>query len=279
MNDFRFMSTDTRLRVRREGTIVFVLWSLINVLQYCFLALWTALWVVIAIVVKLITGSTNVPLQMARRIWAPPLLFFTGAKIESFGFDSIDRARPYIYAVNHQSMIDIALVFREIPQNIVFVLKNELRKIPFLGWYTDEMGMVFVDRGNKASAIASMEFATRRIREGQSVIIFPEGTRSTQRTMLPFKKGVTHLALEAGVPVIPVAIEGMCDVRSARNMAMRPAKVKIRAGAPIESKTFDSVVSLHAAIESAVHDLHRSIGGEGLEARKVPGLQQQGIRG
>src|SRR5690606_2843749 len=134
---------------------------------------------------------------------------------------------PHIFLMNHQSMVDIPAAFASIPANLRFVAKHSLKHIPFLGWYMSMTGMIFVNRNDRRKAFQSLQQAADRIREGASILAFPEGTRSRDGVLLPFKRGPFLLALESGVPVIPVVIDG-----SGRNfpagtlLQIRPATVR-----------------------------------------------------
>ena len=93
--------------------------------------------------------SRKLPLWMARNIWAPGILFCYGAKVEKSGLENIDKNKPYIYIANHESFLDIAVLFRSIPVNLYFIGKEELKKMPFIGWYMAAVGMIFIDRSDR----------------------------------------------------------------------------------------------------------------------------------
>jgi 1-acyl-sn-glycerol-3-phosphate acyltransferase len=110
--------------------------------------------------------------------------------------------------VNHASMVDIWAVFVTIPASFRFIAKKQLARIPLFGWAMTAGRFIFIDRQNAVAARRSMEEAARRIRSGQSVVIFPEGTRTRTGRLLPFKKGGFHLAIDSGAAIVPVAIRG-----------------------------------------------------------------------
>ena len=210
-------------------------WLLANIVQAIFTALWCAFWISSAIIVRVLTFTTKIALSMARWGWAPGLLYGAGAKMEIEGLDRFDPKKPYVFVSNHQSMIDIAVVYYSIPQNVRFVLKRELKYVPFIGWYGAAMGMFFVDRRNRPQAIASLQRAAELIRRGASVIAFAEGTRSRTGELLPFKKGPFVLAIEAGVEVVPLAISGAVDVLPADGFRVRPGTIRVAFGTPIST--------------------------------------------
>lgn len=242
-----------------------LLYPLLNVLQGIFLAAWSALWISLALVARLVTFSSNVPLMMARRCWAPALVRLSGARLVVDPLPELDWSRPHIFAMNHQSMLDIACAFAVIPANLRFVAKKVLRLVPFLGWYMWATGMVFVDRSKGSSAMKSLIAAGKRIREGVSILAYPEGTRSRTGAILPFKKGVFVLALEAGVPIVPVVIEGSGKVLPSGSFRLRAGVVRMRIGQPIEvkGKTPADRDALMLEVRNAMIRMSRELGGTG----------------
>jgi 1-acyl-sn-glycerol-3-phosphate acyltransferase len=139
---------------------------------------------------------------------------------------------------NHQSTLDIPAMFIAVPVNFRYVAKKQLKYVPVLGWYLWIGGHIFVDRGNRRSAIASLELAAQKIRNGRSIVMYPEGTRSADGRILPFKKGPFALALQAGVAVCPVTIEGTARIMPKNRWAITPGEVKIKIGAPIDASKY-----------------------------------------
>src|SRR5262245_17665001 len=121
-----------------------LLWAVTNALQWLFIALWTVIWTSVAMVAATLTRSPRVGLVLARRVWAPPIIKVCGTRLEVVGADRIDPRRAWFFACNHQSFGDIPFLFRALPADLRFVAKRELRDVPFMGWYMESMGMVFV---------------------------------------------------------------------------------------------------------------------------------------
>lgn len=259
--------SDSRTDVRSTplAAIDAARWRIVNFLQALFLMSWTALMISTALAAFALTWSSRIPLAMARHAWAPPLLRAAGARLRVTGTEHLDGVKACIFVSNHQSMIDIAVVFAAVPVNLRFVAKKILAYVPFLGWYMWAMGMVFVDRSKRAQAIDSLKKAGALIRAGAHVIAFPEGTRSRDGRILPFKKGIFMLALEAGVPIVPMAIDGAIKVLPSDGFRVRPGEIRVALGAPIETAglTADDRDVLIKRVHDAVIDLHRSIGGAG----------------
>ena len=170
---------------------------------------------------------------MASWYWSPLLLRGAGAKLVVEGAEGVDWSRPLVLASNHASMMDIVALFRAVPTPLRFMLKRELARVPFIGWYAAAMGMVFIDRGNTRDAKRKLGDAVDKLRNGATLIAFPEGTRSKDGTVGAFKGGAFQVAIEAGVPVVPVAITGAGDVLPPSGFRVRPGTIRVRFGAPI----------------------------------------------
>jgi len=184
-----------------------ILWPLVNAFQVALAAVWMAWWVTVAVIASAIRGSQGPGLALARRVWAPGTLRIAGARLQVEGRERLDPARAYFLAANHQSWIDIPALYAALPVPVLFIAKRELARIPFLGGFIDKMGMVFVDRTDRRETVRTVGHALARLREGWSILSFPEGTRTTDGRVQPFKTATFAAALEAGVPVVPVALK------------------------------------------------------------------------
>ena len=144
------------------------------------------------------------------RAWAHLNLVLFRIQVRTTRRGPIDPGATYVFMSNHQSQLDILAVMAALPEfQLRWVAKRELTRIPVFGWALQKCGHIIVDRGNHDEAIARLQAASARTREGISVIIFPEGTRTrSPDVLLPFKKGGFMLALDAGVPIVPVAVRG-----------------------------------------------------------------------
>lgn len=194
---------------------------------------WTAFLSPFAILSVLLTGSAATSIWILRRVWSPLLLWAGGVKLAVDGLEHVDPARPTIYVSNHQSVIDVPVLFMAIPKDLRFVAKSQLRWVPFLGWYMWFAGHIFVHRGNPRRTVASLRAAGARIRAGTSIVLFPEGTRSGDGRLLPFKKGAFALAEAAGVPLVPITIHGSGRLMPKRGWQIHPGQIQVRIGAPI----------------------------------------------
>ncbi len=209
------------------------IWLLINFLQAVFTVLWSAFWIPAALVVRWVSGDTRIPLAMARRCWAPGLLRAGGMRVEVEGLENADFSRPAFYAANHQSIIDIPVMYYVLPVPLLFILKEALRRVPFLGWYVAAMGMIFIPRRERRRSLENLRHCRRRIADGNSILMFPEGTRSRDGRIGPFKSAIFVPVIDAGVPVVPVALDGPGRIIPPGGFRARPGKIRVAIGKPI----------------------------------------------
>jgi 1-acyl-sn-glycerol-3-phosphate acyltransferase len=210
-----------------------LLWGLVNILQFVMLLFWTAWWVVVALLVFLITGSRRLSLAVGRKIWGPTTLGILGARLVVDGLDRFDFSQAHLVAANHESLVDVPALFAALPTGLRFLAKKEVKKIPFLGWYATTMGMVYIDRRDSEAAAESIDRAAELLDGSESLVSFPEGTRSRTGDIQPFKTGVFVAAIKAGVPVIPVAISGAAQILPPDGLRIRPGKVRVTIGNPV----------------------------------------------
>jgi len=167
------------------------------------------------------------------RLWSLISLRMAGIRLTVTGQELVPVDQPVIYMSNHQGNFDIHALFRAIPYRFSWIAKEELFSIPIFGHSMRRAGYVPLDRSDGRQALRSMERAATLIREGRSVVIFPEGTRTPDGNLLPFKKGGFLLACKAGVPVVPVTINGSRQVNPSKRIELYPGTITVRFGAPI----------------------------------------------
>jgi 1-acyl-sn-glycerol-3-phosphate acyltransferase len=176
--------------------------------------------------------SGDTVLRLARW-WSRTICRFAGITIAVKARAQLPVDRPYVFMANHLSTVDIWAMLVALPVPVRMIAKKQLAAIPLLGWAMWAGRFIFIDRQNPASARRSIERAKERIRNGQSVLLFPEGTRSRDGRLLPFKKGGFHLAVDAGVPVVPVAIRGTREAMPPGSLQVHAGHVQVSIGAPI----------------------------------------------
>jgi len=244
-------------------------WWPVNAVQLLMTLLWSAGGISLALLVRLVTGSERIPLRMAAWLWSPVLMRGAGARLEVSGLEELDFSRPYLLVANHQSMIDICALFMAVPVPLRFMLKASLGRFPFLGWYTRAMGMILLPRGDSATVFAQIDRAVELLHEGHSLAAFPEGTRSRDGSVRAFKAGVFRAAIEAGVPVLPVAIEGSGRVMPPDGFGIRPGIIRLAFGRPIatEGLGLRDRRALAQRARCAVSELRRRIDCSGRRGR------------
>ena len=172
---------------------------------------------VVAGTLLLILGTPAILVSWAarRRHWVYPFalwggrnwLRLSGMKVEVKGREHLDPAQPYVFIANHRSYLDTATIFCYVGRRIGLVAKKELLRVPVLGYGMGYVNVMAIDRSNRERAIQTMRAATERLRSGISYAVFAEGKRAGRGELLPFKKGGFYMAMEAGVPIVPVAIK------------------------------------------------------------------------
>ena len=194
---------------------------------------YTVFWASIGILTWPLSPRGGLYLRYAR-IWSGWILTSLGIPLSVVGADRIQAGRTYVLMSNHQSVFDIFALFRGVEVPLRMVAKRVLFWIPILGWSMAMCGFIPIDRSNRESAIRSLARAARKIRSGVSVLVFPEGTRSRDATLRPFKKGGFMLALDAGVPVVPVVVLGTDRIMEKGSLRVGHAAIEVRIGHPIE---------------------------------------------
>ncbi|HAG50724.1 MAG: hypothetical protein A2X87_07835 [Deltaproteobacteria bacterium GWC2_42_51] len=191
----------------------------------------------IFVLLSLIFDRSGNSIHRIGRLWGRILLFLSGVAIEIKGTENLLQGRPQILASNHQGAFDILALQAFIPMQFRWVAKKSLFKIPIVGWSMSLAGYVGIERERASSAYKSIEAAAERIKNGTSVLIFPEGTRSATGELLPFKRGGFLLAVKSGVPVIPISITGTKDIMKKGSVLINPGRIKIVIGRPIQTKS------------------------------------------
>jgi 1-acyl-sn-glycerol-3-phosphate acyltransferase len=225
-------------------------------------ALTMVLFFLIGLPEMLIRKTGHLAIWFARFAWSPSILWVAGARVRVEPMPALTDG-PLIFAVNHESALDILALLKVLPRPFRFVAKQELFDLPIFGWYMSIGGHVAVDRANRTRAVASLRRAGAIVRGGTSLLVFPEGTRSKDGTILPFKKGPFVLAAEAGVPVVPVAISGAGRITPKGLVAVEPGEIRVALGEPVDPAAFPNRTALLVEVRRRVIALHRSIGGLG----------------
>ena len=186
----------------------------------------------INLVVSLFDHGGRKQLKVARA-WSKLLLKISGVDVTVHGLEKIDLNGSYVFVSNHASYMDTPVVLGHIPVQFRFLAKQGLFSIPFLGNHLKRAGHLPVPKDNPRDAVKMMGEAGRIIRErGISILVFPEGGRSLEG-LQPFKEGAAYIAIKAGVPIVPIALDGTLQVLPMGSMHVRPGHVALRIGNPI----------------------------------------------
>jgi 1-acyl-sn-glycerol-3-phosphate acyltransferase len=185
----------------------------------------------------------------------------TGVRVKTVGLDKLDPARTYIFMSNHVSNLDPPITVPLIPKRTSVLVKKELFKVPVLGKAMRMGSLIPVDRGNRDAGIESVRAAKEVVQQGLNMTIYVEGKRSFDGKLLPFKKGPFYLAMECGVPVVPITITGTPYVMPKGRFAIKPGLVTVNFHPPIEPEDFGSreclMEKVRAAIDSGLPEEYR----------------------
>lgn len=208
-------------------TLLILLWTILV----------TVLFAILTILGSFISKSDKTPHNIAR-VWAKCLLVASGIKVTVKGLSNINPAKSYIFMPNHVSNVDIPVLLAHLLVQFRWLAKAELFKVPILGQAMQRAGYISIDRSNRTSAIKSLKKAGTMMRNGVSVLIFPEGTRSYDSSIQPFKKGGFVLAVDSGVPIVPVIIHGTWPIMPKKQILIKPGNVVLDVAKPIDTSNY-----------------------------------------
>lgn len=180
--------------------------------------------------------------------WARLGLLLSGVHVDILGREHLKPGRSYVIVANHLSQFDIWVLYGYLGADFRWVMKQELRRFPVIGYCCARLGHVFVNRGDRASAIASLEQAKRRMVNGTSILFFPEGTRSRSGELQPFKKGAFRMARDLDLPILPVTLSGTREILPPDTLRMHPGTVSLTLHPELRVEGEDE-----AAMEQALH--------------------------
>ena len=227
-----------------------IIWIYLN------LIFWTLLFGLSSFFTILLTGKKE-NFKFFGVIWGKTLSFIFNIKLIVKGKHNL-QDRNYIFAANHASLIDIPLLLIAVNRYTVFIAKSELSKIPIFKSILDMAGFIFVDRKNNDNAVKSMNNLMDDIKKiPRSVAIFPEGTRTSDGELLPFKKGAAIFAINTDIPVIPVAISGTFSWSKKKLFDMSQSVISFEFGEPIvtENYSFDDRDHLNERIKTKIKNM------------------------
>lgn len=210
-----------------------------SILVLVFAPPFTILASLLALLLMTVFRFSPVSIQGLTRFWGRTITRACGVSVRVEGLEKLDARKPYIFAANHQSQFDIFALQGHLNFDFRWLAKKELFAIPFFGQAMRKAGYIPVDRSHGRQALKSLNEAARRIAEGTSVIIFPEGTRSLDGRLQTFKAGGMTLAIKSAVDLAPVAIIGTHEILPKGKLLAHAGEVIIRVGAPIPSSAYE----------------------------------------
>jgi 1-acyl-sn-glycerol-3-phosphate acyltransferase len=205
---------------------------------YVWLIIYPIAWsltVLVAITVSILSilGMSQFAGRYVAKFWGRAILWLTPVSVSRIGQTHIVAGQSYVVVANHQSIYDILLVYGYLPLDFKWVMKIELRKMPFVGFACEKMGHIYVDRRNRQASIRAMNAAKDQLVNGTSVFFFPEGTRNNGEKLMSFKKGAFRMARDLQLPILPVSISGANRVMPAGGKRILPGKIIMTFHGPI----------------------------------------------
>lgn len=219
-----------------------------------------AFWAIAAIAVALITipwtfitGKVDLLYRVSVGVAALGVRL-VGVKINVVGLKELDWRRTYIFMCNHVSNLDPPVVLPVMPRRTSVMVKKELFRTPILGWGMRLAQLVAIDRRNREAALASMRFAADVLRSGLNMTVWPEGTRSRDGRLLPFKKGPFYLAMDTGVPIVPITVVGTHEIWPKGEFAVHPGTATVIFHKPIDPAGYSSQEELVHAVREQIRN-------------------------
>lgn len=175
------------------------------------------------------------------RTWGRMLVSASGSTVTVEGAERVPQDRAVVIVANHQGYFDIPVLLGYFPKPAAYIAKAGVRKVPILGLLNAYYGTVFIERGNPREALKAIQQGVERIKEGQSLVIFPEGTRSPDGHLLPFKPGSLKLAQKSGAPIVPVTLVNTQRIMNKGSLRIGKTDIRIIIGEPLSPEAEGSV--------------------------------------
>jgi 1-acyl-sn-glycerol-3-phosphate acyltransferase len=228
----------TESTAQRQSPLLFCypLWQWLIYVPLVFLA--TLIGAVIAIPLAILVSPRLANLYVAVP-WGHVLTFLVPVRVQVEGLEHVDPNQSYVVVANHQSQFDIPVIYGYCGLDLRWVMKSELRKVPFIAQGCRAIGHIFVNRSDPDQAHAAINRAVARLQRGTGILFFAEGTRSRSGQLLNFKKGAFRVAIDQQLPVLPMTVSGTRDIMAADSIRIRPGTVRLRIHPPVETRGMD----------------------------------------
>ena len=229
-----------------------------NLIQTPLLALITAVCGSISFLVSFVDKKGNAQHRIAR-FWARACVWNSGSKLKVVGVENLLGRAAAVYASNHTSYMDVPVIFAAVPFQFRIIAWKVLWRIPFIGWYLNRSGQLPIDTRNPRASISSMAAASKVLRAGMPLFLFPEGGRTSDGALRPFLPGAAFLAIRSQVPLVPMALSGVYDLLPIHTHHFYPGELTVSIGQPIETAgmTMRQVDELTARLRSAIDSLRK----------------------
>ena len=221
--------------------------------------LYTVVLGVISIPVSLLGNKERI-LHGFARFWSLLIMKTIASPAAVTGLETLDTSKPYVYAVNHASALDIPVLYVYLPFEFRIAFKKELLAYPIVGWHLKRSGQICVDQQNPSRSIGSIRAALKSLRSGMPLVIFPEGGRTPDGEIKPFLPGALFLAIKAQVDVVPVALVGTFELLPMNTYHIKCRPLEMRVGQPISTAayTLRNMNALSEKVHAAVENLYKS---------------------
>ena len=217
-----------------------------------FIGLFSVIMCIWALMIPVFGGSGRTVHFRCAVPWAKVILRVCGIRVNVHGRENVNPEAPRIYMCNHQSFFDIWTLLAFLPVDFKFILKQELMNIPLLGPAMKQAGYIGVERKDPRKAVKSIALAAKRIKDGASVLIFPEGTRSVDGRLQSFKRGGFNLAFKSGCDIVPVVINGSNRIATKGSLRINKGSYSLHIGGPISLSDYGK-----KDIQSLMDNIHQ----------------------
>lgn len=253
---------------QRTATRTWLIWAH-SALIYAWIAAGTLIFGLATLAVSVFSRQGYMGHRVGQA-WGRSILAVSGVRVAVSGLERLDPAKAYAFMANHQSNYDIPVLLGCLPVQFRWLAKAELFKVPLFGRAMRAAGYISIDRADRSSAFQSLGEAAGALRRGVSIMIFPEGTRSLDGVLRPFKKGGFVMAINAGVAVVPVVIRGTFAIMPKRAWLIRPRAVALEIGEPIASSGY-TLETKEALMERVREALSQGADGRAAEGARCSG--------
>jgi 1-acyl-sn-glycerol-3-phosphate acyltransferase len=227
-----------------------------NLVQTPLFGLMTAFCASLALLVSLVDRKGYAQHRIAR-MWARGCIWVSASRLTVRGAENLHKHPVAVYASNHTSYMDTPVIFASLPMQFRILAKQELWRIPFIGWYLNRSGQIQIDTANHHATLSSLGAAAKALRSGMPLFVFPEGGRTANGALKPFLSGAAFLAIRAQVPLVPIALTGVYDLLPIHTHHFFPCELVMSVGEPIETKgmTLRQIDALTAQLKVDIETL------------------------